>query len=77
MENNDKMKKVMDTLQKLKAFYESAKKNDSEGEVEAAAAQINKLLIKYNLTNSFTNSISTWFTGNQNIIPLIFKIFFQ
>lgn len=50
MENNDKMKKVLDTLQKLKAFYESAKKNDSEGEVEAAAAQINKLLIKYNLT---------------------------
>lgn len=48
--NQQKMDKVLDTLRKLKAFYESAKKNDSEGEVEAAAAQINKLLIKYNLT---------------------------
>ena len=50
MENETKSRKILETLQKMKALYESAKKINNEGEAEAAAAMINKLLIKYNLT---------------------------
>lgn len=50
MAEDAKSRKILETLQKMKALYESAKKINNEGEAEAAAAMINKLLIKYNLT---------------------------
>ena len=50
MENETKSRKILETLQKMKALYEDAKRINNEGEAEAAAAMINKLLIKYNLT---------------------------
>ena len=42
--------KVMRKIQKLKKLYEGAKKINSEGEAQNAAALIQKLLTEYNLT---------------------------
>lgn len=46
MENTSK---ILEKLSKLKALYESAKM-DNEGEANAAAAAIQRLLLKYNLS---------------------------
>lgn len=50
MENNVEMDKIMSKIKKLKALYEGAKKIGSEGEAQAAAAVLNKLLLQYNLS---------------------------
>lgn len=42
--------KVMRKIAKLKNLYEGAKKINSIGEAESAAALMNKLLAEYNLT---------------------------
>jgi len=43
------MEKILQKLAKLKSLYDSARMSN-EGEAEAAAAAINRLLVKYNLT---------------------------
>ena len=50
MEQNEKIQKVISQLRKLQKFYESAKEVGTEGEVNAAAAAIQRLLTEYNLT---------------------------
>lgn len=50
MEQDEKIKAVIQKLRKLQKFYEGAKKINSEGEVQAAAAAIQRLLEEYNLT---------------------------
>lgn len=50
MEQNEKIQKVIGQLRKLQRFYESVKEVGTEGEVNAAAAAIQRLLTEYNLT---------------------------
>ena len=50
MENKEQIDKVLKTLRQLKNMYEGAKKINSEGEAAAAAAAIQRLLLKYNLS---------------------------
>ena len=50
MENQEQIDKVLKTLRQLKNMYEGAKKINSEGEAAAAAAAIQRLLLKYNLS---------------------------
>lgn len=47
---NQDLEKVLSKLRKLKALYEGAKKINSEGEANAAAAAIQRLLTQYNLS---------------------------
>ncbi len=48
--NTSGMDAIMSKIKKLKAMYEGAKKIGSEGEAQAAAALLNKLLLQYNLS---------------------------
>lgn len=48
--NNQNLDNVLSKLRKLKALYEGAKAINSEGEANAAAAAIQKLLTQYNLS---------------------------
>ena len=50
MEQNEKLQIVMQKLRKLQKLYEGAKSINSEGEAQAAAAAIQRLLTQYNLT---------------------------
>ena len=56
MEN---LNKILAKLKKLKALYESAKKIESEGEAQAAAAAIQRLLTQYNLSMEEIDEEST------------------
>ena len=47
---NQKLDSVLKKLRKLQNLYEGAKKINSEGEANAAAAAIQRLLIQYNLS---------------------------
>lgn len=47
---NQNLDKVLSKLRKLKTMYEGAKKINSEGEANSAAAAIQRLLIQYNLS---------------------------
>ena len=47
---NQNLDSVLKKLRKLQNFYEGAKKINSEGEANAVAAAIQKLLIQYNLS---------------------------
>jgi len=47
---NQNLDNVLSKLRKLKALYEGAKAINSEGEANAAAAAIQRLLIQYNLS---------------------------
>ena len=46
---SDNLDKIKGKLQKLMKLYEGAKKIKSEGEANAAAAAIQRLLAEYNL----------------------------
>lgn len=46
----EQMDDIMSKIKNLKSLYEGAKKIGSENEAAAAAAVLNKLLLKYNLT---------------------------
>ena len=50
MENKQQIDKVLKTLRQLRNAYEGAKKINSENEAAAAAAAIQRLLLKYNLS---------------------------
>ncbi len=50
MEQNEKLQKVMQKLRKLQKLYEGAKEINSEGEAQAAAAAIQRILEEYNIT---------------------------
>jgi hypothetical protein len=47
---SDNLDKIKGKLQKLMKLYEGAKKIKSEGEANAAAAAIQRLLAEYNLS---------------------------
>lgn len=47
---NQNLDSVLKKLRKLQNLYEGAKKINSEGEANAAAAAIQRLLIQYNLS---------------------------
>lgn len=47
---NGKLEEIMKKLRKLQNLYEGAKAINSEGEANAAAAAIQRILIQYNLT---------------------------
>lgn len=50
METNQNLDSVLSKLRKLKSMYEGAKKINSEGEANAAAAAIQRILTQYNLS---------------------------
>lgn len=53
--NNENLDSVLKKLQKLQKLYDSAKEVNSEGEAEAAAIAIQRLLTLHNL------SMEEWF----------------
>ena len=52
MENvsNEKLDAIQKKLRKLQKMYEGAKAINSEGEAQAAAAAIQRILLEYNIT---------------------------
>lgn len=48
--NNEKLDAIQKKLRKLQKMYEGAKVINSEGEAQAAAAAIQRILLEYNIT---------------------------
>lgn len=48
--SNKKLQNIVNKLRKLQNLYEGAKEINSEGEANAAAAAIQRLLTQYNLS---------------------------